>query len=88
MTYRVIDRKFKTVHMGTNDPVTAFVYTNNDGDMCLDYRHQGMSYTQRPNMYQLIKMGLVKCDCSNVLPVLGFENEIVGEECQACGKLI
>jgi len=79
--------KVKIKHIDGVTDVIAKVFISSDG-VSLDYRFEGMDYSQILDYEQTVRMGIVKCNHPTMNPILGFENSQIGEVCNICNKEI
>lgn len=78
--------KIKIKHVDGKTDVIANIFIGTE--ISLEYRFQGMSYSQTIDKGVAIKLGISICSHECVQPILGFENEINGEQCLDCGKML
>lgn len=81
--------KVKIKHVDGKTDVIAKVFFSSNGVISLDYKYEGMSYGRTIDMCEAIKLKIItKCPHYSVVPILGFDNVVVGEVCTCCGKKI
>lgn len=78
MSIKFITRKIKHVDLSTD--VMARGYINEDNEFIGEYRLGGMDYGC------IIPLAGCEVDDHDLVPILGYENAIIGEQCRQCGK--
>jgi hypothetical protein len=77
--------KVKIKHVdGVADVIAKVSFGN---EICLDYRFQGIDYGRTLTTKQAVDLKIIECPHNDIQPILGFENEIVGEQCLTCGEI-
>lgn len=78
-------KRIKIKHVDGVTDVIAKVILNKE-DINLEYRLDGMTYGRTIDFQEAIKIGIIDCDHPSMLPMLGFENSIIGDFCECCKK--
>lgn len=80
----IMNKIIKHVDGKTNVKAKFLRYSNPPS---FEYKFQGMTYSREITLTEAYEFGVIECDCSQVITILGYENSIAGEQCIICGKV-
>lgn len=77
--------KVKIKHVDGITDVIGKVYFSENG-INVEYKKEGITWGRTMSIREAVDLKIINCPHTNIYPIIGFENSIIGERCNICGK--